>query len=408
MNNSTTSHHENAEKLTNAFHIFNQLSENLTLSYQGLEQQVAKLHKELAFVRSERVKTLIEKEKLASRLQHILATLPAAVLVLDSDGVILDCNAKANEFLGEPLKSKAWSDVLHSRLSPVVDNPHERLLGNGKRVSITQSVFQDAGQIILLSDISEMRAMQEMLLHQQHLSSMGEMVASLAHQVRTPLSTAMLYASQLTHEEIDRNTQLEFAAKITERLQFLERQINDMLIFAKQGRMAMESFSLSDLLGNIAESMQDCARQDIHFEINNDCTTTRLTGNENALRGAIMNLIENAISVAPEQGRVQLNFMDAAVDQVLIEVNDNGPGIAPELQQRIFEPFYTTRISGTGLGLAVVNSVIQAHQGTVNVQSDKASGTRFELRLPLNSIRFDPLISRHNRMPEQELTHETV
>ena len=408
MNIQTISKNQNAEKLTDAFHIFNELSQNLSQSYQGLEQQVAKLHKELTFARSERVATLIEKEKLASRLQKILATLPAGVVVLDTAGIIIDCNAKAIEFLGEPLKGCHWIDVLDRSLIAVINNPHERQLRNGNRVSITQSLLDDSnGQIILLSDVSEMRLLQDLVHQQKHLSAMGEMVASMAHQLRTPISTAMLYASQFSNPAVSQNQQQLYANKILERMQYLERQINDMLIFAKQGKMNMESFSLPDMLQKISELMQDSAHKAISFDITSTATSKCLMGNETALRGALMNLIENAVAAVALNGVVSLTVSQDSA-HVLFKVKDNGAGIDAKHQERIFEPFFTTRVSGTGLGLAVVNSVIQAHHGKVECASEVGAGTCFSLYLPIENQHFEPLISSSTAAIKQECKHEAI
>ena len=100
------------EKLADAFQLFNELSKNLSNSYQGLEKQVVTLTEELAAARSERVKTLVEKEKLADRLQQIIAALPAAVIVLNDSDQVVDCNEIAIEYLGEPLIEQNWFDVV--------------------------------------------------------------------------------------------------------------------------------------------------------------------------------------------------------------------------------------------------------------------------------------------------------
>lgn len=376
------------EQLTDAFRAFNEWSEHLSASYQGLEEQVAKLHGELAFARSERLKTLEEKEKLASRLERILAALPAGVIVLDAVGKILDCNALAITFLGEPLLGVSWSKVVERSFIPVFDNPHERQLISGKPVSITYSQLEnDAGQIILLSDVSEMRSLQELLNQQKQLSAMGEMVASMAHQVRTPLATAILYSSQLGNAALDETKRQRFAQKILERLQYLERQVNDMLIFAKDGRLSMENFSLHALLECLNETLKDYVGQGrVDVQIINTAHDDAMLGNENALRGALMNVLNNAVdalgNMESGQGLVTINVSQPDARNLKIVITDNGPGLAKEYCQRIFEPFFTTKTNGTGLGLAVVDSVVKAHLGQVYVASSLDAGATFTFILP--------------------------
>ncbi|MFU8787669.1 MAG: sensor histidine kinase [Methylobacter sp.] len=397
MNSHYTQKKQKTEQLTDAFRIFNQLSQNLSDSYQGLEEQVAKLHGELAFAHSERLKNLEEKERLASRLEKILAALPAGVIVLDADGRVLDCNAVAADFLGEPLIGQDWLAVIARSLVPVIGNPHERQLRNGMRVNMTVSrdvlcAAADSGQVILLSDVSEMRNLQDMLNQQKQLSAMGEMVASMAHQVRTPLATAILYASQMTAPALDNEKRQRFSQKILERLQYLERQVNDMLIFAKDGRLAMETFSLAELLNHLREAVKDYTGSGgIDLQISNAVQDDAMLGNENALRGALLNLLNNAVDAVGQSGCIHIAVTQLDDCRLRIVIKDNGPGIAKELCQRIFEPFFTTKAHGIGLGLAVVHSVVKAHGGQVDVDSTVGAGTVFSLVLPCINQAFKAL-----------------
>lgn len=392
---------QKTERLTDAFRIFNELSENLALSYQGLEEQVSKLTRELQLARSERLMTLIEKEKLACRLQQIIGALPAAVIVLNARGMVIDCNANSQDFLGEPLLGQLWTDVAARSLQPVFDSPHERQLRDGRTVNLTHSTLgNDAEQIILLSDVSELRSLQETLAQQKQLSAMGEMVAGLAHQVRTPLATAILYASQMSKPAVADSKRQQFSEKILERLHYLERQVNDMLIFAKQGRMAMQGFSLRQLLTHLAEASENL---DCRFTIENAVTTDQLTGNADALHGALLNLINNAVEAGA--GQVTLSVTYGKAGSIEFSLADDGPGIAHQQQVKVFEPFYTTKSNGTGLGLAVVDSVARAHGGWVSCESTPGLGTCFTFSLPLNN---QYTLGLSADVAEREQNYETV
>jgi two-component system, sensor histidine kinase FlrB len=380
MNSANSIKTVGSERLADAFQLFNQLSRNLTDSYQGLEAQVARLNQELARARDERVSTLIEKERLATRLQQILSALPAAVVVLDEAEQVIDCNSFAVEILGQSLLGQSWNTVMQRSLFAVADSPHERLLGDGRRVSIKCSnLDNEAGQIVMLSDVTELRALQEVLTQQKHLSAMGEMVAAMAHQVRTPLSTAILYASQMNKPTVTDDKRQVFARKILERLHHLERQVNDMLIFAKQGRLSMETFSLSHLMVRIAENMSETGAE---FYLHNQLDADLVLGNEDALRGALMNILNNAVEASGSDGRIELIITRHDENSFRIVISDNGEGMTELQQKRLFEPFFTTKLNGTGLGLAVVESVIGAHSGTVKCHSVPGRGTEFSLILP--------------------------
>lgn len=401
MTTYTLQQQQKTERLTDAFRIFNELSENLAHSYQGLQEQVANLSRELAAARSERLTTLIEKERLASRLQQILAALPAAVVVLNAFGQIIDCNKQAIDFLGEPLLGQSWQTVLVRSLRPVLDTPHERQLRDDRIVSLSRNVLNnDSEQIILLSDVSELRGLQDSLAQQKHLSAMGEMVASLAHQVRTPLATAILYASQLNNPGLVAEKRAQFSHKILERLHYLERQVNDMLIFAKQGRLSMQAFSWQSVLNHLADAMEG---YDGVLQIDNQLVSDQWQGNQDAWRGALLNLLNNAREAGASL--IRLGFANNEHGDVHIQVQDNGPGFDPHQQAQLFEPFYTTKSNGTGLGLAVVDSVCRAHGGTVACQSIAGQGALFTLNLPnLNQYRLN--LSAVSLSEEQH--HEAV
>jgi len=384
-----------AEQLTDAFRAFNQLSEDLSNSYQGLEEQVSKLHQELAAARSERLKTLDEKAALAARLQQILAALPAAIVILDEASKVVDCNAQANNFLGESLVGLQWDKLAQERLLAVVDNPLERQLLNGLRVTIiSSSLPETTEQVIVLSDVSDMNALQESLNQKKHLSAMGEMVASMAHQVRTPLSTAILYASQLSHPAVTEEKRQRFSKKILERLHYLERQVNDMLVFAKEGRLAMEAFSLRALIDSINVSMSEIlSTGEIQFQVQNNCSVDLMNGNVDALHGAIMNLINNGLDAISSEGRIDCIVEQLNSQTIVIKIADSGMGMDAMQLKRIFEPFYTTRTAGTGLGLAVVDSVVKAHGGKISCQSKIGKGAEFQMELKCIEQEFAPNLS---------------
>ncbi len=408
MNTSVNPQTLKTERLTDAFQLFNELSINLSDSYQELQKQVASLSEELAAARTERLNTLIEKEKLAEHLQHILAALPAAVIVLNGEGRVVDCNAVAIDYLGEPLIGQNWAEVIQRSLISVFDNPHECQLRNGKRVSVTRNELNnESGQIILLFDVSELRSLQDRVNQQKHLSAMGEMVASMAHQVRTPLSTAILYASQMNKASVTDNSRIKFSNKILERLHYLERQVNDMLIFAKEGRLAMEVFSLQKLLAKVVENMHDMSESsDIKFDITNNVQADAMLGNEDALLGAIMNLLNNAVEAQQDKALITMALNQIDLSSLQIQIQDNGPGIDESTRQRLFEPFYTTKVRGTGLGLAVVDSVVRAHSGSIQCESKKGAGTLFTLFLPCVNQYISSL--PENGYHNMENSYETV
>lgn len=376
------------KELEQAFSLFNEASAQLTGAYQELQQQVERLTGELAVANVELRRQLLEKEALSQRLSHLLFAMPAGVVVLDQQGAIIELNPAARELLGESLMGRAWVEIAARVLAQTVV-PHEWDLApvSGavpRRVSISSSPLDAAGgQVLLIHDMTEAYAMQRELQRHQRLSAMGEMAAGLAHQLRTPLATALLYASHLKKLDLPENERIRFADKVLARLRHLEHLIQDMLSFVKGEGGGQDVVRMSSVLVDLQQVMEpQMIERGLNFSIEDDSRGAAVLGNRKALTGALLNLLENAMQACPEGGQVSLRGEVGDDGQVSIAVVDNGKGIDVATQERLFEPFYTTRTDGTGLGLAIVRGVAEAHRGSVQVKSAPGCGSEFILRLP--------------------------
>lgn len=371
-------------QLQDAFLAFNQMSVQLESSYRELEQRVAGLNAELAAARSERLRQLAEKERLANRLELLLDALPGGVVVLDGEGCVREANPAARDLLGRSLIGQTWDAVTERVFAPRSDDTHDVTLRDGRRIAISRRALdREPGHILLLHDVTETRALLEALNRQQRLSAMGQTTAALAHQIRTPLSAALLYAGNLGRDDLQAADRGRFADRLTARLRQLDRMVNDMLQFARGGHAGAELVTLQELLDDFAAAIEPhlqaaggaCA-------ISNLAGDARLCGNREALSGALLNLATNALQACIENPKLSLTARRDHKGELSIELQDNGPGIAQDILPRIFEPFFTTRSDGTGLGLAVVQAVVRAHHGEVRVHSRAAAGTTFLLTLP--------------------------
>ncbi len=235
---------------------------------------------------------------------------------------------------------------------------------------------------MLLNDLTETRHLQDQLARHERLSSLGRMVASLAHQIRTPLSAALIYASHLTDEQLPAATHQRFAGRLKERLHELEHQVRDMLVFARG------ELPLTDRVtpGQLMQALQAAASthiQDAHVRWQCDSHLGELLCNRDTLVGSLLNLIENAIQASGPGVRLKVHLYHR--EQTLrLCISDNGSGIEPTVLRRLGEPF-TTKTNGTGLGLTVVKAVARAHQGELQLRSRVGRGTCALMTLPLFS-----------------------
>ena len=368
------------DQLEDAFTLFNQMSARLADSYGDLETQVMRLSKELARVHDERLRELAEKELLAKRLEGLLNTLPAGIVVVDEQGCISQTNPIAEEMLGEPLPGKVWDELT----SHVFIQGDELRLQDGRWVSISaRPLLGEPGRIILITDITETRNLQDVLNRRQRLTSLGEMVASLAHQVRTPLASALLDLSNLTCPDVQQAARVRFAERAKGRLQHLERMINDMLVFARGGEIASECFAVNEFVAQFQQSFEpQLAASRATLIIDNRAPGAKLQGNRDALLGAFQNIANNAIEACDETPTLEITVAPGADDNIEFEFVDNGCGIPEAIRERILEPFFTTRGSGTGLGLAIVNATVNHHNGKFTIESEEGKGSCIRVSLP--------------------------
>jgi two-component system sensor histidine kinase FlrB len=366
-------------ELEKAFGVFNRVSSELTSSYQALEQRVARLTLELEDARRAGQNAAAEAERTAQRLRSLLATLPGGVVVVDEDGEIQEHNRIAAEILGGDVVGESWQRVVKDVLRSPTSADGDWLTREGRRIALAASALAEAGvKIILLTDVTETRALQELAARNQRLSAIGKMAASLAHQIRTPLAGALLYLSQCRsrRDERERGRLLE---KGIERLRHLDLLVQDMLVFAR-GKGPGERVRVADLFKAVHDAAMAVKPPNAYLVIHGGDTLVELDGNRTALTAALTNLVNNAFEAAPDV----IVTLEAKLrgDRVEFTVRDNGPGIAPSIQSRVFEPFFSTRPAGTGLGLAVVKTVAEAHGGDLALHSDVDRGTRIEINLP--------------------------
>jgi two-component system sensor histidine kinase FlrB len=372
--------------LESTFAVFNQLSNQLADSYQHLEQRVMDLTDELDTVSQQRIDELQEKEQLAQRLEVLINLLPGGVIVLDKHGFIIESNPTAESLLESGLKGRKWRNVIQACIVPKDDDGHEVSNHQGKRISIVTRSLGAEGQIILLTDQTETRKLQAELSRNERLSALGKMVSTLAHQVRTPLSSAMLYANHLCRDDINSSQRNEFSYKLLNRLHYMERQVRDMLLCVKGDVPITDRVSVNQLQQTLAESIEMPIKgfnARCHWEILVDDNNCAIQCNLDAINGALLNLVNNSLQACNEPAEITIR-LERKDQQLLISVLDNGSGIEPAIEPQLMTMFFTTKDQGTGIGLSVVRIVTQSHGGHFSLSNRAEGGTCACITLPLS------------------------
>ncbi|MCR5536285.1 MAG: PAS domain-containing sensor histidine kinase [Succinivibrio sp.] len=332
-------------------------------------------------------------------LTEVFEQVPSAIIVIDSHGVIKRANRSSLEMLGEStLEGRKWYEVIQAVFRPRRDDGNEISTRSGQRLKV-QTKPLSSGQLVQMTDLTETRNLQDKVSHMERLSSLGRMAASLAHQIRTPLSAAILYAANLGNPKLPPQSRQNFQKKLMSRLEALESQVSDILMYAKSGDQAVSKMDAVDLIEQVCNNtVSVITRGNAELITELGERPMPILGNATALNGAISNLVSNAVEAGAHKVLLKLC---TEKDNIVIHVADDGPAIPEQLRQKIFEPFYTTKSNGTGLGLAVVNAVAKVHQGKVELSSWEGYPVVFTLTIPKYSRQEAPSPSIIKQVPAQ-------
>ena len=357
------------QNLQQAFNQFNRLSAQLNASVERINQNVERFDP--------------ADPAGANVNPRLLDAIPGGVVVLDRRGKVVEANRSARDLLGESLEQQAWRDIVHRVFLPELDQGELKTV-DGRQFSIsTRPLGYAPGQVLLLSDVTQTRELQRTAQQNLHLVTMGKMMASLAHQIRTPLASAMLYLSQCVDARLDHETSQGFCEKALARNRHIEKLINDMLIFAHGGQFVTTRFFVSELVQELNEQLLPQLQQrDAVLCLNGQDAAAELQGNKDALLGALANLCMNALQACAQQPRIEISIATTIRGLLSISIRDNGCGMDRNTRAHIFDPFFSTKTDGTGLGLAVVKAVVESHQGRIAVYSRAGRGCRFRIFLP--------------------------
>ena len=277
-------------ELQAAFRAFGSVSTQLSGAFDALRSQVAQLRIELGEANAGR-------EHLSARLAALVHGLPGGVLVLDGRGQVIEVNPAAIELLGEPLIGQAFPAILARCAANADASPEHTELRSGRFVNISRRVTAQGGEVVLLTDVTESHLMQVFLARQQRLLTLGELAAGLAHQIRTPLATALLYASQMTLPDRSCEDLNRCGEKTVGSLKQLDRLVNDMLAFA-HGGAAREIVDVSALLEQVAQWLRPALRRGARLTIRTQAPNLKIRANAPSLVSAVLNLATNALQAA--------------------------------------------------------------------------------------------------------------
>ena len=361
----------------------NEVETALRRGYKELSGHVARLTSELEAARIARREDNEKREALLNRFVTVLDALPGGVIILDDTGVIMEANPQASALLGEPLEGESWEKIeARGRFTPQGSFEIGR-----RRLNVSTCSLPNNGEtVVLLSDITAQHTLQRELGRKTRLSALGEMAARLAHQIRTPLSSTVLYIEQLS-KDISPNKRERICNALRGQLTQTEGLIASMLGFVRGGSLlCLEPTNIKEVVDQAISSCgADLDAATATVKVNKINPGLTILGASIELSSVISNVIQNALNACDEKPEIEI--WAGAINQhmMLIRISDNGPGIPENCIDQVFDPFFTTRANGTGLGLAVLASVVQQHGGTVHAANRESRGAQFTILLPVES-----------------------
>ena len=392
------------------FASFNNTIKRLNESYADLNTRYQRLADELTATNEKLRATLEQNLQTKNFLQNVLESLTAGVITVDLDGKINSIN-------------RAGCTILQVKPKTIIGREYAELFGKtlagasslcdllaGARayrniekdvriddrtvipISVSSARIKDSagnavGALEVFVDLTEVKRMQEEMARVKSLAALGEVAAVIAHEVRNPLSGIAGFAALLRDELGDDHPNVSYVDKIIAGVQKLDRSVTSLLEYARDLRHEPRSGDLNALLHETV----DFFRMDIHARHSGSQVKLTLPRDPVVcdfdranLGGALVNLLKNADESMPSGGTIKVSVV-ASKDKVTLSIADQGTSIPEELREKIFAPFFTTREGGTGLGLALVKKVVDAHRGTIEVVSRCGEGSIFTIGLPTGS-----------------------
>ncbi|MCL2063706.1 MAG: ATP-binding protein [Candidatus Cloacimonetes bacterium] len=438
------------ESLTSAFQDFNQIVDRFQKTYEILQNKIDLLNKQVETKNIELEKKYVEEENIKNFLNNILENIYDGVIVIDNNGIITNFNRAAevitgfhkNEILGKNYKSfnKAKNSESRSALYTLTTHKEsyhrqKTILTSDKQeknVEFSTTLLKDhegniLGVVETFNDISEIKSLQDRITHVETLAALGEMSASVAHEIRNPLAGITGFAGLLDRQIPDDDPKKKLVKSIIQGTTKLNDIISNLLTLTRPQKINMSPVNIYSFLVDLVDYFKEnflCISgntivekkntqsnssdsivsevKNIKFELEIDNQDTLVYLDIQLFQQIILNLLKNACEAIVAKGKITIKtksnmfdpihsiLEDDEKDELIrlfsfieISISDTGSGIPEDVIQKVFNPFFTTKNEGNGLGLAICKKIIQLHKGDIQIKSQLGKGTTFMINLPL-------------------------
>jgi signal transduction histidine kinase len=254
-----------------------------------------------------------------------------------------------------------------------------------RRLTPLKDGEETTGVVVIVEDITEFKRLLDQTIQSEKLAEVGRLTAGIAHEINNPLSMVAYATELLKREKPLSNFQEEMLEKIEMEVERLKTLTGGLLSFSSNRETKNRVVNLNDLISDVLRLLRfELQRKSVQLDTEFSAIPV-ITVDPNKIKQVIINLVMNAVHAMQGQGRIVLRTLLSPDGMLELQVKDNGPGIAPELQKQVFAPFFTTKTEGegTGLGLYICQNIINGHGGSISLESQPGEGTTFRIRLPV-------------------------
>lgn len=401
---------DHVAQFTAQFSSFTEVIRRLEAAYGDLLQRHEAVQEELALTNERLRESLLQHSATTTYLQNVLGSISSGVICVDLEGYITHFNPAAERIFSlssEAVQGRPYRDVLPVEApsaflalrgpkavqegEKIYSDPAGRTLSLSVATSLLISERGDVeGAVEIVNDLSRVRSLESEVLRVKTLAALGEMAATVAHEIRNPLGGIAGFAGLLSRDFAADDPRRAITEKIIRGCDNLNRIVTNLLQYARPLKLERRFCDLSqELADEVSLVEQDLLRHQRKITIRRQFEAEPLNAFADPvqIRLALHNLLLNAAD-ANGAGEIEAGMdvreLDEGGREVSLWVADRGPGIPEAHRERVFTPFFTTKDKGTGLGLATVRKVMDAHRGRIEYTNPPTGGARFELRFPVS------------------------
>ncbi len=415
--------------LTEAFSSFTQVIDKFQATYDALQNKIDILTKQIEVKNYELEKRISEGENIKTFLNSVLENIYTGVLAIDLAGNITVFNRAAEQITGyekdqvlgqsylkhfSTLQKKDTKSAIFTLTTGKESHHRQKVImtqeGIEKNIEFSTTILRDtqfnnSGVVETFTDISEVKKLQERMSHIETLAALGEMSASVAHEIRNPLGGIGGFAGLLDRQLDKDDHRRKLIKPIIEGVSRLNNIVSNLLTYTRPQKMQLAKVDLNFTLNEIVDFFKVGLTNQtkvINIKTNYCDERADIFLDVQLFQQVMINILKNACDAIPENGNIEIRtilnipmIMNDVLDEdekeellklfsyAEIEIKDDGKGIPDDVLPKLFNPFFTTKDDGNGLGLAICKKIIQLHRGDIHVSSQQDVGTTFTITLPV-------------------------